>query len=64
MSEEIIAHMRDRIERMRKVIRLAHDPRMIELIEQMIQEAEADIAKMEAEQTQHQEQQLPPSAQP
>ena len=60
MSEEVIANMRDRIERMRKVMRLAHDPRMIELIEQMIAEAERDIAKLETEQTQ--EQQIPPAA--
>lgn len=48
MHDEVIAHMRGRIARMRKVMSLAHDPRMIEIIETMIEEAEADIRKLEA----------------
>ena len=48
MHDEVIAHMRGRITRMRKVMNLAHDPRMIEIIETMIEEAEADIRKLEA----------------
>jgi predicted nucleic acid-binding Zn-ribbon protein len=47
MHEEVIAHMRGRIQRMRKVISLAHDPRMIEMLEQMIEEAEGDIRRLE-----------------
>ena len=39
--------LRDRIQRVRRVMDLAHDPRMIELLEQMIAEAEADIRKLE-----------------
>lgn len=49
MSEEVIAHMRGRIARMRKVIERAHDPVMIQLIEDMIKEAEGDIRKLEGE---------------
>ena len=48
MSEEIIAHMRDRISRARKVIELAHDPEMIAMLERLIAEAEEDIRKLEA----------------
>lgn len=50
MSEDMICRMRDRIARTRKVISLAHDPRMIEMLEQNIVEAEADIARLESEQ--------------
>ena len=47
MNDEVIAHMRGRIQRLRKVIGLAHDPRMIEILEQMIEEAERDIRTLE-----------------
>jgi predicted nucleic acid-binding Zn-ribbon protein len=49
MTEDVIARMRDRIKRIRKVIDLAHDPKMIQLLEQMVAEAEADIRQLEAE---------------
>lgn len=49
MSDEVIAHMRSRIERIRKVIDLAHDPKMIAMLREMIVEAEGDIRKLEAE---------------
>ena len=49
MSEELIAHMRDRIQRVRKVIQLAHEPEMIAMLETMVKEAEADVARLEAE---------------
>jgi predicted nucleic acid-binding Zn-ribbon protein len=49
MNEEVIARMRDRIDRVRKVIDRAHDPEMIAMLRQMISEAEADIRKLEAE---------------
>jgi hypothetical protein len=41
--------MRDRIERMRKIIALAHDQEMIAIVTEMIAEAEADIRKLEAD---------------
>ena len=47
MNEEVIARMRGRIQRLRKVIGLAHDPRMVEILEHMIEEAEADIRTLE-----------------
>ena len=49
MHEEIIANMRSRIRQVRHIIKLAHDPRMIEALEMMIVQVEADIAKLEAE---------------
>ena len=49
MDEEVLAHMRARVQQLRKVKSLAHDPRMIELIQKIIDSGEADIAKLEAE---------------
>lgn len=49
MNEEVIAHMRGRIERVRRIIELAHDPRMIAMLDEMIEEAETDIKKLQAE---------------
>jgi len=49
MHEDVIAHMRGRIQRIRKVIDIAHDPRMIAMLEEMIAEIDADIHKLEAE---------------
>ena len=45
----IVDHIHGRIQQLRKVKRLAHDPRMIEMIQRVIDEAEADIVKLEAE---------------
>lgn len=47
MSEQVIAHMRARIERTRRVISLAHAEEMIAALEAMIEEAEADIRWLE-----------------
>jgi len=49
MTDDLIARMRDRVKRVRKIIHLAHDPEMIELLEQMVAEAEADIRRLEDE---------------
>jgi hypothetical protein len=49
MDDELIRHMRDRIEQLHKVLGLAHDQRMIEIIQKVIDDGEADIAKLEAE---------------
>lgn len=48
MNEEVIAHMRGRIARVRKVLELAHDPQMIAMLSEMIVEVEADIKRLEA----------------
>ena len=47
MTEEVIAHMRARIARTRRVISLAHAEEMIAALEAMIEEAEADIRRLE-----------------
>lgn len=47
MSEEVIAGMRARVQQLRKVISLAHDQRMIDALQQVIDSGEADIKKLE-----------------
>ena len=42
--------MRGRVKQMKRLKTLAHDPRMIDIIDRVIAEGEADIAKLEAEQ--------------
>jgi hypothetical protein len=49
MSIDVIARMRGRVEQVRRVLSLAHDPRMIDMLQKIIDEGEADIAKLEAE---------------
>jgi hypothetical protein len=49
INEEVIGRMRTRIERTRKIISIAHDPRMIRMLEGLIAQAEADIARLEAD---------------
>lgn len=49
MDEEVLAHMRERVEQLRKVMSLAHDPRMIEIIQKVIESGEEDIRRLEDE---------------
>jgi hypothetical protein len=49
VNEEVIARMRGRVEQVRKVMALAHDRRMIDMLQKIIDEGEADIAKLEGE---------------
>jgi hypothetical protein len=49
MDDELIGHMRERVEQLRKVLALAHDQRMIDIIQKVIDDGEIDIAKLEAE---------------
>jgi hypothetical protein len=49
MDEEVIAHMRARVLQVRRIIALAHDPRMIEMLEKIVEETEADIKRLEAQ---------------
>lgn len=48
MNEELIARMRDRIRRTRRVIGLAHNTEMIRLLQEMVEEAEDDIRGLES----------------
>ena len=47
MTQEVIAHMRARIARTRRAMELAYNKEIIELLEAMIEEAEADIRELE-----------------
>jgi hypothetical protein len=63
MDHEVLVHMRARVEQIRKVMALAHDPRMIEVLQQVIDSGEADIAKLEAARDQQPAQEIPPPSQ-
>lgn len=45
----MIDRMQMRVREMRRLRSLAHDPRMIEIIDRVIAEGEVDIRKLEAE---------------
>jgi len=49
MSDELIARMKARVEQVQKVLRLAHDPRMIAALQEIIDSGEADIRRLQAE---------------
>lgn len=49
MSDEVIANMKERVVRVRRVVELAHDPEMIAVLEALIKEAEVDIERLEVE---------------
>jgi hypothetical protein len=59
MHDDVIAHIRERVATMRKVSAMAHDPRMVEMLDTMIEQAEADIRRLEAESADSVQQQLP-----
>ena len=49
MDEEVIAHMKERMRQVRRIVELAHDPEMIGILKEIIASGEADIARLEAE---------------
>jgi hypothetical protein len=49
MSDDPLDHMRDRIERCRRLASYVNDPRTTEALLQMAQEGEADLARLLAE---------------
>ena len=49
MDNDIIAHMKERIRQVRRIVELAHDPEMIAILNEIIASGEADIARLEAE---------------
>jgi hypothetical protein len=49
MDGHYIARMKRRLENMRRVASLAHDPRIIELVTQTADELEGDILRLEAD---------------
>jgi hypothetical protein len=52
MDDELLAHMKERIRQVRRIVELAHDPEMIAILKQVIASGEADIARIEAERDQ------------
>lgn len=52
MDEEIIAHMKERMRQVRRIVELAHGPEMIAILNKVIESGEADIARFEAERQQ------------
>ena len=49
MSDEVIANMKERVERVRRIIQLAHDSEMIASLEAIIKDTEVDIERLEVE---------------
>lgn len=47
MDQAAIERLRERIEELKKVMRLAHDPRMISLLKEVIDSGEADLRRLE-----------------
>jgi hypothetical protein len=47
VDEEIIANMRARVQQLRRVVSLAHDQRIIEVLQQVIDSGEGDIRKVQ-----------------
>jgi hypothetical protein len=52
MSDDLIVHMQARVEQIRKVMKLAHDPRIIKMLQDVIDSGEEDIRKLEAKRNQ------------
>ena len=50
MSEEVIAKMRARVEQCRRLARTTNDRRVADILRQMADEGQTDIAKLESEQ--------------
>ena len=48
MAGELTSRMRSRVEQLRRVVFLAHDPRVIEAVQRVINEIEEDIKRLEA----------------
>ena len=49
-NEELIARIRDRVGRIRKIAGLAHNSEMIQMLLKLAEEGDADIARLEAAQ--------------
>jgi hypothetical protein len=49
MSDDVIAHMRARIDQCRRLAKYVNDPRTTETLLKMAQDVEADIKRLQAE---------------
>ena len=55
MSDDPLEHMRERIERCRRLAKYVNDPRTTEALLQMAEQGEIDLAKLLAERAQRPE---------
>jgi DNA-binding phage protein len=46
-DEELLARMRERVARVRKIASMAHDPEMVAMLLQIAEEGDADIKRLE-----------------
>jgi hypothetical protein len=60
VPEDLISHMRARVEQCRRLAEMITDERAAAILKQMAEEGEADLRRLEAQQTQ--EAKLPPQA--
>ena len=47
MHDDFIARLRDRVQRIRRVAGMAHDPEMIDMLLKLAEEGEADLKRLE-----------------
>jgi hypothetical protein len=47
IDDEILSHIKARVAQLRKVLSLAHDPRMIAVLQEVIDSGETDIRRLE-----------------
>jgi hypothetical protein len=59
-QEELIARMRARVQQVKRVLALAHDPRMIDELKKIVESGEADIRRLEQERNQVDNEMPPP----
>lgn len=60
MPEDLISHIRARVEQCRRLAEMITDERAAAILKQMAEEGEADVKRLEAEQVQKAK--LPPQA--
>jgi hypothetical protein len=49
IDEELIGRMRARVQQLRKMIGMAHNPELVAILTRVAEDGEADIARLEAE---------------
>jgi len=49
MDNDLIANMRGRIAQLRKILSLSHDPRIVDMLRQVIARIDADIERLDQE---------------
>lgn len=49
MDDDLLAHMKERMRQVRRIVEMAHDPQMIAILTEVLESGEADIKRLEAE---------------